>query len=187
MADTCSRGELSSTCGVGSPTAVSCASGGLPEDMLFFSASTAKGLVAGTGSAGFAEVDGGAVPQLGSIEEAGLVNFTLFFFEEEGATHSRTAGIVICGESKCRSLKVDANVRGVLPREVAQAVKVPTILEGYGVGSGDVGKELPRGWSRKCLSFGADMPVAFLETGSRMHIFRDTLGSTMVVRGALHT
>ena len=75
MADTCSGGELSSTCGVGSPTAVSCASGGSPEDILLFSASTAKGLVADAGSAGFAEVDGGAVPRLGSIEEAGLVNF----------------------------------------------------------------------------------------------------------------
>ena len=30
------------------------------------------------------------------------------------------------------------------------------------------------------------MPVAFLETGSRMHIFGDTLGLTMIVRGALH-
>ena len=30
---------------------------------------------------------------------------------------------------------------------------------GYGVGSGDVGKELPRGDSRKSASLGADMPV----------------------------
>ena len=37
-----------------------------------------------------------------------------------------------------------------------------------------------------CVLVGADMPVAFLETGSRMHIFGDILGSTMVVRGALH-
>ena len=106
VADTCSGGELPSTCGVGSPTAISCVPGGLPEDMLPFSPCTAKGLVAGTGSAGFAEVDGGAVPRLDSVEEAGLVNFTFFFFEcEEGVTHTRTAGIVICGESKCRSLK----------------------------------------------------------------------------------
>ena len=107
VADKCSGGELSSTCGgVGSPTAVSCVSGGLPEDMLLFSPSTAKGLVAGTGSASFAEVDGGAVPRLGSVEKAGLVNFTFFFFEcEERVTHSRTAGMVICGRSKCRSLK----------------------------------------------------------------------------------
>ena len=141
MADTCSGGELSSTCGVGSPTAASCASGGLPEDMPFFSASTAKGLVAGTGSAGFAEVDGGAVPRFGSIEEAGLVNLTFFFLDEEGVTHSRNAHIVICGESKCRSLKVDVNVRGVLPR----GGKGSDDTRSYGVGSGDVGKELPRG------------------------------------------
>ena len=36
------------------------------------------------------------------------------------------------------------------------------------------------------VSFGADMPVAPLETGSRMHLFGDTLGSTIVVRGAFH-
>ena len=106
MADKCSGGELFSTCGgVGSPTAVSCVSGGLPEDMLLFSPSIVKGLVAGTGSAGFAEVDDGAVPRLGSVEEAGLVNFTFFFFEcDEGVTHSRPAGMMICGRSKCRSL-----------------------------------------------------------------------------------
>ena len=134
MIDACSGGELSSIYGVGSPTAVSCASGGLPEDMLLFSASTAKGLVAGTGSADLAEVDGEAVPWLGSIEEVGLENLTFFFFDEEGVTHSRTDGILICGESKCRSLKVDANVRGVLPREVAQVVKVPTTLEATELG-----------------------------------------------------
>ena len=44
-----------------------------PEDfrrVCLFSPSTEKGLFAGTGSAGFPEVDGGAVPRLGSIEEA---------------------------------------------------------------------------------------------------------------------
>ena len=49
-------------------------------------------------------------------------------------THSRAAGILKCGESKHRSLKIDANVRGVLPREVAQAVKVPTTLEATELG-----------------------------------------------------
>ena len=44
-------------------------------------------------------------------------------------THSRAAGILKCGESEYRCLKVDANVRGVLPREVAQAITVPTTLE----------------------------------------------------------
>ena len=101
---------------------------------MLFSPSTAKGLVAGTGSADFAEVDDGAAPRLGSVAEAGLVNLTFFFFEcEEGVTHSRTAGMMICGRSKCRSI-VDANVRGTLPREVAQAVEVPTTLEAKELG-----------------------------------------------------
>ena len=105
MTDNYSGGELSFMCGVASPIAVSCFSGGLPEDMLLFSPSTARGLVAGTGSAGFAEVDDGAAPRLGCVAEAGLVNLTFFFFEcEEGVTHSRTAGMMICGRSKCRTL-----------------------------------------------------------------------------------
>ena len=87
--------------------------------MPLFSPSTVKGLFAGTGSAGFPEVDGGAVPRLA----------TFFFFAKESVTHSRAAGILECGESEYRCLKVDANVKGVLPREVAQAVKVPTTLE----------------------------------------------------------
>ena len=79
MTEECSVGELSSTgCGVGSPSAVSCFSGELPEDVLPFSPSTAKGFVAGAGAAGFAEVDDGALPRLGSAEEVGLVIF--FFF-----------------------------------------------------------------------------------------------------------
>ena len=36
---------------------------------------------------------------------------------------------------------VDANVRGVLPCEDAQAVKGSEDTRNYGVGSGDVGKE----------------------------------------------
>ena len=103
--------------------------------MLPFSPSPAKGLVAGAGAAGFAEVDDGAVPRPGSAEDAGLVNFTFFFFEcDEGVTHSRPVGMVICGLSKCRSLSLDANVRGVLPREVAQAVEIPTTLEATELG-----------------------------------------------------
>ena len=95
--------------------------------MLPFSPRTAKGLVAGAGAAGFAEVDDGAVPRPGSAEDAGLVNFTFFFFEcNEGVTHSRPAGVVICGHSRCRSLSSTPNVKGVLPREVAQVVEVPT-------------------------------------------------------------
>ena len=125
VADAFAEREGSSTCRVGSPRALSSASGGLPEGMPIISPSTAKGLFAITGVAGFPEVDGGAVPRLGSIEEAGLENLTFFFSAEEGVTHSRLG----CRESKYRCLKVDANVRGVIPREVAQAVKVPTTLE----------------------------------------------------------
>ena len=74
----CSVGELSSTgCGVDSPPAVTRFSEELPEDVLFFSSSTAKGFVADAGAAGFAEVDDGA---LGSAEEVGFVNLTFFFF-----------------------------------------------------------------------------------------------------------
>ena len=129
MADAFSGREGSSTCWVGSSNALSCASGGFPEGVPLFSPSTAKGLFAGTGNAGFPEVDGGAVPRLSSIEEAGFETFTFFFFAEEGATHSRAAGILKCGKSEYRWRKVDANVRGVLPREVAQALTVPTTLE----------------------------------------------------------
>ena len=62
VTEKCSVGELSSTgIGLGSSPAVSCFSGELPEDVLPFSASIAKGFVAGAGAAGFAEVDDGAV------------------------------------------------------------------------------------------------------------------------------
>ena len=85
-------------------------------------------------SAGFPEVDGGAVPRHGSIEEAGIKSFTFFFFAEEGATYSRAAGILKCGGSEYRCRKVDANVRGVLPREIAQAITVPTTLDATELG-----------------------------------------------------
>ena len=74
------------------------------------------------------------MPRLGSIEEAGLENLTFFFFAEEGVTHSCAADILGCGESEYRCLKVDANVTGVLPREVAQAVMVPMTLESTELG-----------------------------------------------------
>ena len=71
VTEECSVAELSST--------VTCFSGELPEDVLP-PPSTAKGFVAGAGAAGFAEVDDGALPRLGSAEGAGLVNLTFFFF-----------------------------------------------------------------------------------------------------------
>ena len=186
MADAFSRREGSSTYWVGSPNALSCASGGLPEGMPLFSPSTANGLFAGTGGAGFPEVDGGAVPRLGSIEEAGFEKIIFFFFDEEGVTHSRAAGILKCGESEYRCLKVDANVRGVLPREVAQAVNGSDDTRNYGVGSGDVGKELPRVEPVDVCSLGRTCPE-HLKKQVAGCIFGDTLGSTIVVRGALHS
>ena len=46
----------------------------------------------------------------------------------------------------------------VLPREVAQAVKGANDTRFYGVGSGDVGKELPRNKSVVCVLLGASSP-----------------------------
>ena len=87
VTEKCSLVELSS--------AVTCCSGEFPEDVLP-SPSTAKGFVADAGAAGFAEVDDGALPRLGSAEGVGFVNFTFFFFVcDEGVTHSRPAGMVI--------------------------------------------------------------------------------------------
>ena len=62
--------------------------------------------------------------------------------------------------------KNSINVKGVLPREVAQAVEVPTTLEATELGRGM--------YARSCLGDGpvnlcpyrADLPVACLETGS---------------------
>ena len=92
MTDYFPEREGSFTCWVGSPSALSSAFGGLPEGMRVFcggfAPSTAKTLFAVIGVAGFPEVDGGAVPWLGSIEEAGLENFIFFFFSEDGVTHS---------------------------------------------------------------------------------------------------
>ena len=69
-----------------------------------------------------------------------------------------------CGESEYRCLKVDANVNRVLPRVVAQAVKGSNDTRFYGVGSGDVGKELPRNKSVVCVLLGASLPCALLVT-----------------------
>ena len=71
MNEECSLVELSSV--------VTCFSGEFPEGVLP-SPSTAKGFVAEAGAAGFAEVDDGALPRLGSAEGVGLVNLTFFFF-----------------------------------------------------------------------------------------------------------
>ena len=61
------------------------------------------------------------------------VGFDLFFFEADvGVTQSfefSVDGILIgCGVRGYRCRIVDANVNGVLPREVARVAKVPTAL-----------------------------------------------------------
>ena len=58
-----------------------------------------------------------------------------------------------CLRRECRYRLVDAIVNRVLPREVAQAVKGSNNTRFYGVGSGDVGKELPRNKSVVCVLF----------------------------------
>ena len=77
----------------------------------------------------------------------------------------------------------------VLPRKIAQAVKGSNDTRFYGVGSGDVGKELARTKSVICVSF-----VGGLAQKHRRKRFQDacsfrgyTLGSTIVVRGVLHS
>ena len=80
-------------------------------------------------------------------------------------------------------------MNGVLPREIAQAVKDSNDTRFYRVGSGDVGKELARIKSVVCVSF-----VGGLAQKHRRKRFQDacsfrgyTLGSTIVVRGVLHS
>ena len=137
VTEECSLVELSS--------AVTCCSGEFPEDVLP-SPSTAKGFVADAGAAGFAEVDEGALPRLGSAEGVGFVNFTFFFFVcDEGVTHSRPAGMVI--DAGARDVEVDRRRQcevGATVRGCSGSIGSDD-TRGYGVGSGDVGKELPRG------------------------------------------
>ena len=57
-----------------------------------------------------------------------------------------------------------SDVNGVLPRKVAQAVNGSNDTRFYGVGSGDVGKELPRNKSVVCVLLGASLPKAPQET-----------------------
>ena len=76
----------------------------------------------------------------------------------------------------------------VLPREVAQAVMGSNDTRFYAVGSGDVGKELPRNKSVVYVSFVGGHAQSTTGNVSRMHVCSgNTLGSTIVVRGALHS
>ena len=65
--------------------------------------------------------------------EVGFENSTSFFLEADvGVTQSFEVFfddiLIGCGVRGYRSRIVDVNVKGVFPREVAQAVKVPTAL-----------------------------------------------------------
>ena len=67
----------------------------------------------------------------------------------------------------------------VLPREVAQAVMVPTTLVSRSRVR-DVGKELPRVEPGLSMLFGASKPEAQLETFPACIRSRDTSGTTIV-------
>ena len=56
-----------------------------------------------------------------------------------------------------------SGVKGVLPRGMIQIAKGPDDTRGYGVGSGDLGKELPRGLPVDLCPFRVDIPVTCLE------------------------
>ena len=76
----------------------------------------------------------------------------------------------------------------VLTREVAQAAKGSNYTRFYGVWSGDVDKELPRNKSvLSVLLLGERSHARDRELSQHAGLFRGySLGSTIVVRGALH-
>ena len=86
-------------------------------------------------------------------------------------------------EYRCRI--VDANVIRVLPREVAQAVMVPTTLVLRSLVR-DIGKELPRVEPVVCMLFGASKLKARLETFPAC-MFRGYLKGKPFYRRVLHT
>ena len=129
-----------------------------PGSERVFSPSTENGLVPVAGATGFPAVDVWLVPRLDSVEEADLENFTPFFLEAEGVTHSLVIFVVIlieCVVHEYRCRIVDAIINRVLPREVAQAVVVPTTLVSRSLARG-VGKELPRDGPILFVSFRVD-------------------------------
>ena len=91
-------------------------SSGLLEGEEAFSPSTKNEFVSVARASGLPAVGVRLVPWLDSVEEAGLENFTFFF---------RSWANLIASHRRCI---VDFNVIGVLPREVAQEVMVPTKL-----------------------------------------------------------
>ena len=104
-----------------------------------------------------------------------------FFFEAaESVPHSLADGILMkCGLNEYRSRIIDANVNRVLPREVAQAVMVPTTLVSR-IGVRDIGKDLPRIEHSLYILFGASKPKAQLETFPACIRSGDTSGTTIV-------
>ena len=87
------------------------------------------------------------MPQLGSMGEVGFKKKVYSFLEAEGLTQLDSR------ECHYRIVSSTPFVNMVLPREVAQAVKGSNGTRFYGVGSGDVGKELPRNKSVLCVLF----------------------------------
>ena len=100
------------------------------------------------------------MPRLDSVEEVDFENLTFFFFgDDEGVTHSLNlffgAILIACEEYEYRSRIVDAIVNRVLPREVTQAVMVPTTLVSRSLVR-DIGKKLPRDGPVVCMPFRED-------------------------------
>ena len=123
-----------------------------------FSPSTANGLVFALGASGFSAV-GQPVDAVARFGRGGRLRKTNFFLRNRkgcAVTHSLVNGILMeCRLHEYRCRAVDANVIRVLPREVAQAVMVPTTLVLQSLVR-DVGKELPRVEPVVFMSFRVD-------------------------------
>ena len=101
-------------------------------------------------------------------------------------THSLVDGILMeCEDYDYRCLNVDANVIGVLPREAAQAVMVPTTLILRSLVR-NVGKELPRVEPVVCMLFWGERAQSTTENLPSMHMFRGYLQGQSLHRRALH-
>ena len=106
------------------------------------------GWFSAAGASGFPAVGVRLVPWLDSVEEVGFGSSTFLFCEADGGVTQSSLdfpdGILIgCEVHEYQRLIVDANVIGVLPREVAQQAMVLT-NSFHGVSSRDVGKESPQ-------------------------------------------
>ena len=115
------------------------------------------------------------MPRLDSIGKTGFEKVTPFFLEAEGLTHSRVFFVdILIGcevhEYRCRIVVVSSHAiaNRVLPREVAQAVMIPTTLVSSWVG--DVGKELPRTEPVTCMSFQGGRSLSTSGNLPSMHV-----------------